>query len=48
MELITSVKRNLVNLTFITIGLYYKHVMIVLYDRNDSVQYQKNYNYDRN
>ncbi len=22
-------------------GLYYKHVMIVIYDRNDSVQYHK-------
>ena len=24
-----------------TSGLYYKHVMIVIYDRNDSVQYHK-------
>ncbi len=24
-----------------TCGLYYKHVMIVIYDRNDSVQYHK-------
>jgi hypothetical protein len=26
---------------FATSGLYYKYVMIIIYDRNDSVQYHK-------
>jgi hypothetical protein len=26
---------------FLSSGLYYKHVTIVIYDRNDSVQYHK-------
>jgi hypothetical protein len=28
-------------MTLNTCGLYYKHVMIIIYDRNDSVQYHK-------
>jgi hypothetical protein len=29
------------HVTKVISGLYYKHVMIVIYDHNDSVQYHK-------